>query len=78
MQDASSDFQASITEEVVGSPRYLRLQFKLDRELTGKVLNDDSDDATPENISNLIEAAQVYINKPDIQEALAKFLAANQ
>lgn len=43
--------------------RYLKLQFKLDRELTGKRLNDDMDDSSPENINNLIEAARVYIKK---------------
>lgn len=73
MFDASSDINDYIANQVIDR-RYLRLQFKLDRSLTGKPLSDDMDDATPENIRNLIEAAAVYVNHSRVQQAINNFL----
>ncbi|BAZ20254.1 patatin [Kalymmatonema gypsitolerans NIES-4073] len=74
--DASSDVYDYITSQILDQ-RHLRLQFKLDRELTGKRLSDDIDDVSEENINNLIEAADVYIKQPEIQALLQKFLQIN-
>jgi uncharacterized protein len=71
--DGSSEIYEYITKQIAHQ-RILRLQFKLDRELTGKRLSDDIDDVTPENISNLLEAAQVYMQQPHIQQSLHKFI----
>ncbi|MBE9200151.1 MULTISPECIES: patatin-like phospholipase family protein [unclassified Nodularia (in: cyanobacteria)] len=75
--DASSNVNEYITNKII-QERVLRLQFKLDRELTGKPLNDDIDDVSQENINNLIEAAEVYIQQPQMQAALDRFLQYNQ
>jgi predicted acylesterase/phospholipase RssA len=76
MTDAPSDIYDYITEQIIGdNSRYLRLQFPLDRQLTAKKLNDDIDDASEENINNLIEAADVYINLPENQKMLDHFVA---
>lgn len=71
--DGSSEIYEYITKQVAHE-RLLRLQFKLDRDLTGKRLSDDIDDVSAENISNLIEAAEVYMKQPRIRIALEKFL----
>ncbi|BAZ13791.1 patatin [Calothrix sp. NIES-4071] len=71
--DGSSEIYEYITKQIAHR-RILRLQFKLDRELTGKRLSDDIDDVSPENIANLLEAAQVYMQQPDIQKSLHKFI----
>jgi uncharacterized protein len=71
--DGSSDIYEYISSQMLNQ-RLLRLQFKLDRELTGKRLSDDIDDVSPENIHNLIEAAQVYIKQPQIQRSIEEFL----
>lgn len=76
--DGSSDTQSYITQQIIGESRYLRLQFKLNRELTGKKLNDDPDDASPENLDNLIEATKVYLNQPAVQASVQKYLQVNQ
>ncbi|KAB8315716.1 patatin [Tolypothrix campylonemoides VB511288] len=75
--DASSDVYEYITSQIIDQ-RHLRLQFKLDRELTGKRLSDDIDDVSEQNINNLIEAADFYIKQPEIQALLQKFLQINQ
>lgn len=76
MTDAPSDIYDYITEQIIGDEsRYLRLQFPLDRQLTAKKLSDDMDDASEENINNLIEAADVYINLPENQKMLDRFFA---
>ncbi|MFN6566879.1 patatin-like phospholipase family protein [Dendronalium sp. ChiSLP03b] len=75
--DASSNVHEYITNQIIHN-QVLRLQFKLDRELTGKRLSDDIDDVSQENISNLIEATEVYIKQPQVQAALQKFLHINQ
>ena len=75
--DASSIVHEYITNQIIDE-RVLRLQFKLDGHLTGKRLSDDIDDASQENIENLIEAAEVYIQQPKVQTALQKFLASNK
>lgn len=71
--DASSNVHEYITNKIM-EDRVLRLQFKLDGELTGKRLSDDIDDVTPENVNNLIEAAEVYMQQPKVQAALQAFL----
>jgi uncharacterized protein len=71
--DASSEVYEYITKQIAHEG-ILRLQFKLDRDLTGKRLSDDIDDVSPENIENLLEAAQVYMKQPKIQTSLQKFL----
>ena len=70
--DASSDINDYIAKQIV--ERYLRLQFKLDRSWTGKRLSDDMDDASQENIRNLIEAADAYVKNSQVQKAIANFL----
>ncbi|MEA5513634.1 patatin-like phospholipase family protein [Nodularia sp. UHCC 0506] len=75
--DASSIVHGYITNQIIDD-RVLRLQFKLDQELTGKRLSDDIDDASQENINNLIEAAEVYIQQPKMQAALRQFLGSDQ
>ena len=75
--NASSNVHEYITNKII-QERVLRLQFNLDKELTGKFLNDDIDDVSPENINNLIEAAEAYIQQPHMQAALDNFLQNNQ
>jgi patatin-like phospholipase/acyl hydrolase len=70
--DASSDINDYIGRQII--ERYLRLQFKLDRSWTGKRLSDDMDDASQENIRNLIEAADAYVKNSQVQKAIANFL----
>jgi patatin-like phospholipase/acyl hydrolase len=72
--DGSSDIFEYITSQIIPSSRLLRLQFKLDQELTGKRLSDDIDDVSIENVSNLIEASQVYIQQPKVQMMIQNFL----
>lgn len=75
MTDAPSDIYDYITQQIIGDKsRYLRLQFPLDRQLTAKRLSDDMDDASEENINNLIEAADAYIKLPEIERQLNNFL----
>jgi uncharacterized protein len=74
--DGSSDIYEYISDQMLHQ-RLLRLQFKLDRELTGKRLSDDIDDVSPENINNLIEAARVYIKQPEVQRSIEEFLKNN-
>ncbi|NEQ24514.1 MAG: hypothetical protein F6K28_36495 [Microcoleus sp. SIO2G3] len=71
--DASSDINDYIARQII-EQNYLRLQFKLDRSWTGKRLSDDMDDASQENIRNLIEAADAYVKNSQAQKAIASFL----
>ncbi|MEC4819086.1 MAG: patatin-like phospholipase family protein [Scytonema sp. PMC 1069.18] len=73
--DASSDVYTYITSHIIPNERYLRLQFKLDKELIGEPLNESIDAVSKENIDNLIAAARVYINKQEVQKELEKFFA---
>jgi hypothetical protein len=74
MTDAPSDIYDYITGQIIGDKsRYLRLQFPLDRQLTAKKLSDDMDDASEENINNLIAAADAYIKLPEIARQLNNF-----
>lgn len=75
--DASSGVYEYITDKIIHD-RVLRLQFKLDRGLTGKRLSDDIDDVSPQNIDNLIEAAQIYVKQPSVEAALENFLRISQ
>ncbi|ALF53972.1 patatin [Nostoc piscinale CENA21] len=75
--DASSSVHEYITEQVVLDNQILRLQFKLDRELTGKPLSDDIDDVSAENLDNLVNAANAYLQQPSIQTKLQAFLSIN-
>lgn len=75
--DGSSEVYEYITKQIVHQ-RLLRLQFKLDRELTGKKLSDDIDDVSAENINNLLEAAQAYMKQPKIKAALQEFLRVSE
>jgi patatin-like phospholipase/acyl hydrolase len=71
MTDAPAEVYHYITDYVIGdTSRYLRLQFPLDRQLTDKRLSDDMDDASDENINNLIEAAEAYLSIPLVSQAL--------
>lgn len=71
MTDAPCEIYHYITDYVIGDrARYARLQFPLDRRLIDKPLSDDMDDASDENISNLIEAADAYMNLLDVVESL--------
>jgi len=79
MTDAPSDIYDYITEQIIGDQsRYLRLQFPLDRQLTAKKLSDDMDDASAENIHNLIEAADAYVHLPEIKQKLDRFFARTE
>jgi patatin-like phospholipase/acyl hydrolase len=71
--DASSDIYEYISKHIVNE-QLVRLQFKLDKYLTGKTLSDDLDDASEENISNLLEAADVYMNLPEVKAKVERFL----
>ncbi len=71
--DGSSEVYEYITNQVI-EDRLLRLQFKLDRDLTGKKLSDDLDDVSEENIKNLLDAASAYMKLPKVQVGLEKFL----
>ncbi len=71
--DASSDIYEYISKQIVHD-RLLRLQFNLDKYLTGKPLSDDLDDASEENINNLLEAADVYMNLPEVKAKVDRFL----
>lgn len=71
--DASSDVYEYISRQIVHSS-IVRLQFKLDKHLTGKPLSDDLDDASEENIINLLEAADVYMNLPEVKARVKRFL----
>lgn len=75
--DASSGVFEYISEQILHD-RFLRLQFKLDRQLTGERLSDDIDDVSPENINNLIKAADTYIQQPHIQKSIERFLQNSQ
>jgi uncharacterized protein len=75
--DASSDVNEYITYQVLEN-RFLRLQFKLDRHLTGKRLSDDLDDVSEENINNLVEATETYLKRTEVQEGLQAFLQLNR
>ncbi|MFH7030571.1 MAG: hypothetical protein ACHBN1_35750 [Heteroscytonema crispum UTEX LB 1556] len=46
--------------------------------LTGKRLSDDIDDVSLDNISNLIEAAEAYIQQPKVQADLQEFLRISE
>jgi hypothetical protein len=74
--DASSDVYEYITRQIIHH-RLLRLQFKLDRELIGESISGAIDNATPENIHNLIAAAKVYMNQPDVLARVEEFLRVN-
>lgn len=73
--DASSDIHDYITKQVLssaeienqGCSRYLRLQ--------PKTMNDQMDDATPENIENLVRLAQNYIDAN--KDVLKNFIQDN-
>ena len=71
--DASSDVYEYISRQILHSS-LVRLQFKLDKYLTGKPLSDDLDDATEENMINLLEAAEAYMNLPEVKTGVEKFL----
>ncbi len=70
--DGSSDIYEYISKQIVNE-QLVRLQFKLDKHLTGKPLSDDLDDASEENISNLIEAADAYMNLPEVKAKVEMF-----
>jgi patatin-like phospholipase/acyl hydrolase len=73
--DASSDIYEYISKHIVNE-QLVRLQFKLDKHLTGKRLSDDLDDASEENISNLLEAADAYMNLPEVKAGVERFLSS--
>jgi hypothetical protein len=75
--DSLSDVYEYISNQAISNCLF-RLQFKLDRELTGKRLSDDIHDVTLENMTNLIEAADGYIQKLKIQAILEDFLQISQ
>lgn len=71
MTDAPCEIYHYITDYVIGdNARYARLQFPLDKQLISKPLSDDMDDASEENINNLIEAADAYMNTLEVLECL--------
>ncbi|MCA1992371.1 MAG: patatin-like phospholipase family protein [Coleofasciculus sp. S288] len=71
--DASSDMNDYIARQILDE-YYLRLQFDLDSRWTGKPINNDIDDASPENIRNLIEATNAYLSQQQVQQSLKNFL----
>lgn len=72
--DASSDINDYIAEQVASDGQYLRLQFRLDRESLIKITN-KIDDVSPQNLQNLIMAANAYISQPYIIQNIKDFLA---
>jgi uncharacterized protein len=59
--DGASDINHSIVKEIIDDSKYLRLQFRLkDKDLR---LNDDMDDASQENINNLIKATKIFTER---------------
>lgn len=72
--DASSDINDYIAEQVASDGQYLRLQFRLDRESSIKITN-KIDDVSPQNLQNLIMAANAYISQPYIIQNIKDFLA---
>lgn len=71
--DGSSDIYEYISKQIVHE-QLVRLQFNLDKHLTGKRLSDDLDNATEENMNNLLEAADVYMNLPEVKAKVERFL----
>lgn len=62
--DGSDQTNNYVTSNLIATDdQYIRLQFPLDRSLTGKRLSDDIDDTSEENINNLIEATKVYMDR---------------
>lgn len=79
MTESPSDASDYIVDQIIGdTSRYVRLQFPLDRQLTAKRLSDDIDDASEENINNLIEAANAYMKLPEVEQKLDRFLAGKK
>ena len=79
LMDGPSDIYHYIVKQAIqDSARYLRLQFPLSERLTNKPLNDAIDDASPENIRNLMEAASVFIEKPAKQRAIHRFFRSSE
>lgn len=76
MTESPSDASDYIVDKIIGDPsRYVRLQFPLNRQLTAKRLSDDIDDASEENINNLIDAANAYMKLPEVEAKIDRFLA---
>jgi hypothetical protein len=71
--DGSSDIYEYISKQIVHE-QLVRLQFNLDKHLTGKRLSDDLDNATEENMNNLLEATDVYMNLPEVKAKVERFL----
>lgn len=71
--DGSSNVYEYISRQIL-SKKVLRLQFKLDQDLTGKKLSDDLDNATRENLDNLVEATYAYLEQPKVKSAIQDFL----
>ncbi len=64
LMDASLDVYQYIARQLLGDEAVLRLQFPLDPQRWGvEPLNDDMDDASPENIASLIAASERYLEE---------------
>jgi patatin-like phospholipase/acyl hydrolase len=72
--DASSDINDYVAEQVTDKDNYLRLQFRLDRD-TSVTITNKIDDATDENLNNLVRVANDYINQPQVIHRIENFLA---
>ena len=76
MTESPSDASDYIARQIIkDESRYVRLQFPLNRQLTAKRLSDDMDDASEENINNLIDAANAYMKLPEVEAKIDRFLA---
>jgi len=71
--DASSDINDYVAEQITCRDHYLRLQFRLDRD-TSVAISNKIDDATDENLNNLVRVANEYINQPNIMGNIKDFL----
>ena len=79
LTESPSDATDYIAKQIIGDDsRYVRLQFPLDRQLTAKRLSDDLDDASEENVNNLIEAANAYMKLPEVEQKIDRFVAGKE
>jgi patatin-like phospholipase/acyl hydrolase len=73
LMDASSDINDYIANQISKTGQYLRLQFRLDRQATIHI-SDKIDDVSPENLANLRQVANDYINQAETLDGLHEFI----
>ncbi len=73
LMDASSDINDYIANQISKTGQYLRLQFRLDRQATIQI-SPKIDDVSPENLANLRQVANDYINQAETLDRLHEFI----